>query len=181
MSEPQVQKEETQKTIVSFVFGLLIGGLLVWAFMGGDNDKKAAVTPTPKDTVTATTTNTESMDEEDGEAEVEAAATLPQGTGALKLPNQKAGMSVPLAGATYPVKEGWVGVRDYSDGRMGPILGVVRFSDAQGLIPSNIILQRPTIAGKEYAVIFFTEDGDRKFNSAADTMVQTDLSTFKAE
>jgi hypothetical protein len=179
MSEPQVQKEETQKTIVSFVFGLLIGGLLVWAFMGGDNDKVEKVTPAPKDTAATTTTKTE-----EGKTEETAVATpdaLPQGTGALKLPNQKAGMTVPLAGATYPVKEGWVGVRDYSDGRMGPILGVVRFSDAQGLIPSDIILQRPTIAGKEYAVVFFTEDGDRKFNSAADTMVQTDLSTFKAE
>ena len=35
-------KEESQKTVVSFVVGLLIGGLLVWAFSGAPkNDPKA--------------------------------------------------------------------------------------------------------------------------------------------
>ena len=47
------QKEETQKTVVSFVVGLLIGGLLVWAFSGTEStaptsfsDDKAEATET---------------------------------------------------------------------------------------------------------------------------------------
>lgn len=187
MADTQTQpttKDESQKTVVSFVFGLLIGGLLVWAFMGGDNAGKPATEKADDDTVEVTTdtpaeTTTE-LTTETADAP-EAAPALVKGEGKVDVSNVTAGMSLPLAGATYPVAEGWVGIRDYTDNRMGPILGVVRFSEAQGLVPKDIILQRPMVAGRQYAVVFFTEDGDRIFNSATDTMVQTELSTFTAK
>jgi len=188
MADTQTQpttKDESQKTVVSFVFGLLIGGLLVWAFMGSDNAGQP-VAETAKDTTTES--REDSADETSTETAAETtetaptpAPTLTQGNGSVNVANVAAGMTVSLTGATYPVAEGWVGVRDYSDDRMGPILGVVRFSESQGLVPTAIILQRPMVAGRQYAVVFFTENGDRIFNSATDTMVQTELSTFTAQ
>ncbi len=187
MSEPQVTHDDSQKTVVSFIFGLLIGGLLVWAFMGGDGaapaekvedaaaDKKEQMEEAKEEVKE----NVEEAKEEVNEAAKK--AELPIGEGLKDIGNQKAGMSIAIPNATFPIKEGWVGVRDYSDDRMGPILGVVRFSEAQGLVPSAIVLQRPTIAGKQYAIVYFSEDGDRVFNSATDIQAQTPLSLFTAE
>ncbi len=191
------EKQEGQKTVVSFTVGLLIGGLLVWAFSGpateapttnkeGDNkeqkadDKDDAKTSDDKDVKTDVKTEAPASDSETkGGTAVN--KVLSVGDGKIVVNNQSASRSIKLDSATYPVKEGWIGVRDYTDGKLGGILGVVRFSEVQGLVPSEIILQRSTVAGKEYAVMIFDESGDRKFNSAEDKQIDTIFATFKAE
>jgi hypothetical protein len=174
-----VQKEESQKTVISFVFGLLIGGLLVWAFMGGnggDTDKKEV---DKKDDVAATSTtdNATTTDENP----TEAAKTLPTGDGKVTVSDKKAGRSVGISDTVYPIKEGWIGVREYRDGKLGYINGVIRFSDAGGVVPTTIPLVTPTIAGREYAVVMFTEGGVKGFNGADDKQLDTIFATFKAE
>jgi hypothetical protein len=174
-----VQKEESQKTVVSFVFGLLIGGLLVWAFMGGDNgnDKK------PMDDKKEDTTTASSSDEkktEEGTAEAPT-ATLPMGDGKVVVNDKKAGRVVNLAEVTYPIEEGWIGVREYNDGKLGYINGVIRFSKAGNVVPTAIPLVTPTVAGREYAVMMYTSGGDKSFNSATDKQLDTVFTTFKAE
>lgn len=183
------EKQEGQKTVVSFVVGLLIGGLLVWAFSGPAEDAPK------KDTVNkANEEKMENKDEakdsikvevkEEGEAEVvvePVKATLPVGDGKITVGNQSASASVKLEGATYPVSEGWVGVRDYQNGQLGALLGVVRFSEEQGLVPSAIVLQRSTKAGNDYAIVVYKENGDRQFNLAEDVQVETVFSTFTAQ
>lgn len=182
-----VLKEEGKKTIVSFVVGLLIGGILVWAFTGGEETQK----PADKDEADKEMTQT---DKDKSEAKVEAdikndkADTKPVtinqlsvGDGAVVVEDQLASSRIALKSATYPVADGWIGVRDYSNENLGGILGVVRFSESQGLVPKNIILQRPTKAGSNYAVVIFTENGDRVFNSATDVQLPTIFATFKAE
>ncbi len=172
-----VQKEESQKTVVSFVFGLLIGGLLVWAFMGGDNDNKKPVDE-KKDEVTATTTDEAQVTTE---AKAEAAATLPMGEGKVVVNDKKAGREVVLAEVSYPIEEGWIGVREYNDGKLGYINGVIRFSKAGNVVPTAIPLVTPTVAGREYAVMMYTSGGDKSFNSATDKQLDTVFTTFKAE
>ncbi len=185
------EKQEGQKTVVSFIVGLLIGGLLVWAFSGPSADApedkkegdKKEVTENKKDTSKESTEEVK-VESENSSEEVkkeEVKASLPVGDGKVVVNAQSAGNSVKLDSATYPVKEGWIGVRDNQDGKLGGILGVVRFSEEQGLVPTEIILQRPTVAGKEYAVMIFEENGDRKFNSAEDKQLDTVFTTFKAE
>jgi hypothetical protein len=183
------EKQEGQKTVVSFIVGLLIGGLLVWAFSGPAEDAPK------KDTVNkATEEKVESESEEtmiegttvieEGKAEVvvePVKATLPVGDGKISVANQPASVSVKLDGATYPVSEGWVGVRDYQNGQLGTLLGVVRFSEEQGLVPSAIVLQRSTKAGNDYAIVVYKENGDRQFNLAEDVQVETVFSTFTAQ
>lgn len=181
----ETEKQEGQKTVISFISGLLIGGLLVWAF-GGSPEGKKSTTPTGNETETAvtesatstagaeTTTSTETTDNE----------TKPEmtvGEGAIKVANQPAGMSVKLDGATYPADEGWIAVRSYTDGKMSNILGAARFSKTQGLVPEQVELLTPTVAGREYAVVFFSEDGNRTFNLSGDVQLEAGMSTFKAE
>ena len=184
------QKEETQKTVVSFVVGLLIGGTLVWAFSGTQSTAPTSVV----DDSTATTTETASTTEEDTTSKPTTTtnpdngtattptpvATLPIGDGSVKVENQPAGSVVTLTSATFPIKEGWIGVRDYNDGNLGNILGVVRFSETQGIVPTQIVLQRATEAGKSYAITIFSENGDLEFSLANDVQIDKIFASFTA-
>jgi hypothetical protein len=174
------EKQDNQKTIVAFVVGLLIGALLMWVFSGPNDAKKSDDT---KDTdVTANEeAEVEVMDTSDDTTADEGPATLPVGEGKVVVEDQAAGMTVALESATYPVGEGWIGVRQYSDDSLGYILGVVRFSESQGLVPDEIILQAPTTAGNKYAVVIFTENGDFDFSLADDVQIDSIFTTFTAK
>jgi hypothetical protein len=180
MNMTDVQKEESQKTVVSFIFGLLIGGLLVFAFMGGDNDHKDA----PKDQNNenkATSTKEVTLDEKATTDTAPVVKELPVGEGKVTVADTKAGREVKLSDVTFPIEEGWIGVREYTDGKMGFINGVIRFSKAGGVVPESIPLVTPTVAGREYAIMMYTSGGDKSFNSATDKQLDTIFATFKAE
>lgn len=170
--------QDNQKTIVSFIVGLLIGGLLVWAFSGPTQQ-------TESDDMDRDTESEMTMDEADDTADNEdgnePARALAVGSGEIAIPNQPASASIMIDSAEYPVAEGWIGVREYTDGELGYILGVNRFSQSQGLIPQEIVLQRPTIAGNEYAIVVYEEDGDFDFSLAGDAQLETIFDTFTAE
>ena len=194
------EKQEGQKTVVSFIVGLLIGGLLVWAFSGPaadtpnsktDNDETEQVddesTDEEEDDDEGSSTNNSSSNNDNSSSSVVDETpvekpVLQVGEGDIKLASeQSVGTSIPLESATYPIKEGWIGVRTYENGQLGSLLGVVRFSEEQGLVPNNIILQYPTTAGKEYAVVIYSESGDRKFNLAEDVQIDNIFSTFEVK
>lgn len=176
--------QDGSKTLVSFVVGLLIGGMLVWAFSG----------PTPEAVEQLENSNDSVMDSENSEDvsaeevgdlnEVNSSrntTTLPTGDGSIGVSNQAAGKVVSLNQATYPINEGWIGVRDYNNGQLGFIKGVIRFSAAAGRVPQTIPLQAPTQAGKEYAVVIFTDNGDNAFNPAGDVQIDQIFATFTAQ
>ncbi len=175
-------KEESQKTVVSFVVGLLVGGLLVWAFAGGPEEAPKD-TKAESDTKTLTTDkDTKTTTKEDVDAGTDKDAAMPVGEGSVAVDGEaKAGMSVALTDVTFPSKEGWVGVRNLNDGKLGMILGVARFSTEQGLNPKEIQLLTPTVAGREYAIVFYSESGDRKFNLANDVQIEGEFATFTAK
>ncbi len=175
-----VQKEENQKTVVSFIFGLLIGGLLVWAFVGGNVDDKKDHAD-EKDTTETATTSADTMDSSTSTPEEVTMATLPVGEGKVVVADKKAGREVKLGEVTYPIEEGWIGVREYNDGKLGYINGVIRFSKAGNMVPTTIPLVTPTVAGREYAVMMYTNGGDKSFNSASDKQIDTVFATFTAE
>jgi hypothetical protein len=185
MSEQE--KQESQKTVVAFIAGLLIGGLLVWVFNGPTDTNVADETNDEVTEVTQSNGNNQNDDEEDSNDDnasgtiVAELPELPVGDGEVSVADQEASMTVSLAGATFPSDEGWIGVRDFVDGQMTGLLGVVRYSKEQGLVPENITLQRPTVAGNTYAVVFYSENGDRVFNLAEDVQVGGVVDTFVAQ
>lgn len=178
------ETQDTQKTLVAFVVGLLIGGMLVWAFSGpsasAPNDVMEDETKKEEMTVSENNSDTESESEVDGE-EVVKLPELPIGNGAVVVNDQPASKTVALDSATYPISEGWIGVREYNNDQLGYILGVVRFSESQGLVPSAIPLQRSTSAGNNYAIVIFSEDGDREFNLASDVQIDKIFDTYVAQ
>jgi hypothetical protein len=168
--------DESKKTLVAFVVGLLIGGMLVWAFSGPSDEKKLDDANTDEMTASTTDAVVENVEE---------AATAPTlkvaEEGVIVVNDQPAAATVAIESATYPVGEGWIGVRQYTDEKLGYILGVVRFSESQGLVPEDIILQTPTKAGSTYAVVVFREDGDFDFNLAGDVQIDQIYTTFTAQ
>jgi hypothetical protein len=171
-------KEESQKTVVSFVVGLLVGGLLVWAFTGNNTEAPKAH---DRDKKEMTGDKKEEAAKEEVNNEPKDTMTVPVGEGAVSVEGDAAGMSVSLADVTFPAEEGWVGVRNYNEGKLGMILGVARFSAEQGLNPKEISLLTPTVAGREYAIVFYSESGDRKFNLAEDVQVAGEFAKFTAK
>lgn len=178
MSEQE--KQDNQKTIVAFAAGLLIGGLLVWVFGGTPKTEKVDEQKNDTTEETATETKEEVKSEDTKEAVAEVKPALQTGDGKVEIVNQKAGTTVALDSATFPSDEGWVGVRDYVNGQLAGLLGVARFSKEQGLVPESITLQRSTVEGKTYAIVFYSESGDRVFSLADDVQVEGVFATFTA-
>lgn len=197
MSEQDTQNsKEAQKTVIAFIAGLLIGGLLVWIFggtpsddveMNDDNDADIAADVDDVDALDETETeladnsNDNETDTTDTTTDTTTSSEMQTGDGSVSVADQSAGSSVAINSAVFPTDEGWIGVRDYVNGQMGSILGVARYSKEQGLIPDEITLLRPTQAGTEYAVVFFSEDGDRDFSLAGDAQIGGVYDTFRAQ
>jgi len=170
MAEEQ-RSEDSQKTLVAFIVGLLIGGILVWAFTGPS--KNTPTNDVKKDEATASTTT------EDKGATAEQTGIKTGDTADVKISDQAAGKTVKIDSATYPVEEGWIAVRDYQDDKEGFVLGAVRFSKHDGLNPMEIELQRPTIAGHKYAISLYQETGDNDWGN--DKKLEGIFGTFTAQ
>lgn len=164
--------DESKKTLVAFVVGLLIGGMLVWAFSEPSDNKDDNGTNTE---ITASTTDSSA----DADDEDDATPSFEMGDADIEIDDQAAGNSVEISSATYPVEEGWIAVRDYQDDKEGYVLGAVRFSKRDGLNPMEIVLQRPTVAGQKYAISLYKEDGDTDWGN--DERIEGIFGTFTAE
>ncbi len=180
----EAEKQEGQKTVVAFITGLLIGGLLVWVF--SSSPANAPQTQSESDeTTTEETASTEDSNNDQGASAVTSTREVvrdvtPVGDASLTVDDQKAGNVVTLGKVSYPSENGWIVVREYANNVPGRILGAARFSTADGLTPKEVSLLRSTVAGSSYQVVFYTEDGDKKFSTTGDTLVKGGETTFKA-
>ncbi len=175
----EVEKQESQKTVVAFITGLLIGGLLVWVFSSTPEDK---MQPEEKTTDTEQVTGDEAKSEEvktESKEEVVASDEV-IGKGVLTVADQAAGKVVTLGKTEFPTKSGWVVVREFMDGTPGNVLGAARYSAAEGLVPASVDLMRETVKDSSYQVVFFTNMGDAGFSLAEDKHIAGGEVTFKA-
>lgn len=181
MSEVEVQ--ESQKTIVAFITGLLIGGLLVWVFSSTPESKKDEMTKDDTKTEVTVPPNENSEVSSGIDAETESESTSKNeitGTGSITVLDQSAGDSVAISNLSFPQTSGWVVVRDYMDGNPGNVLGAARYDAELGLVPTTVSLMRSTIADNHYEVIFYSNEGDQGFSLKEDTLVEGTGKTFKA-
>ena len=185
MSEQMNFTEENKKTVISFIAGLVIGGLLVYIFAlpavdntVEDNDSEDESELLVEENEMETDEDEEVTTRETPAASKPVAPVLREGS--ADVDNQSAGSRVELGDVTFPTDSGWVGVRDYENGQLTGLLGVSRFSAVEDLYPTGINLLRPTEAGKTYAVVFYHDNGDEVFNLATDAQIQTDVTTFVA-
>lgn len=172
----EVEKKESQKTVVAFISGLLIGGLLVWIFSSSP-EKAVAPEETEKDTKTEVT-NTQENKTIDTDTKT---AEIKTGNGAISVSKQSAGKTVMIDSLSLPTANGWVVVRDYVDGKAGNILGAARYSVDEMLTPKTVELIRATEAGKTYQVVLFNNNGDKAFNLTEDTIIDGISTTFDAQ
>ncbi|NCN52402.1 hypothetical protein GW943_01175 [Candidatus Parcubacteria bacterium] len=174
------EKQESQKTVVAFVAGLLIGGLLVWVFSSPTDTDDSAMKESSDDSAMAVSKDDSKKSDVNSPAAPSAPAmadvTAPADA-SLQVGNQVAGEVVVLDGATYPISSGWVVVRESE----GSILGAARFDTTIGLIPQSVELLRSTEVGTSYDVVFFTDNGDKVFDTSVDLEVAGVSGTFVAQ
>lgn len=182
MSETEEVKD-SQKTVVSFIAGLIVGALLLWMFGGDKADDTANVKM--DDDVDVEILDEDAMEVIDMTSDTTdgttVASELNVGTAAVGLQSRMAGSLLVLESATFPTDAGWVAVRSYTNDELGTVLGASRYSKEQGLVPTEIELLSPTVAGKEYAIVFFSENGDRQFNMRTDLPLNVAPIGFTAE
>jgi hypothetical protein len=175
-----VEKQESQKTVVAFITGLLIGGLLVWVFSATPEEKPIEKSDVQTKEEVKKSEAPETVFKDDvTESKAETAAVT--GTGTIVVEDQLAGNSVSLDALTLPIESGWVVVRDYMDGNPGNILGAARFNTTEGLVPTQVELVRSTTAGGVYQVVFYRNQGDIGFSLSDDTILEGVGTTFLAK
>ncbi len=187
MSEQEMVSKDAQKTVVAFIAGLLIGGLLMWVFAapGSDTDMndeadEANVSEDDDDAESTSNTSTRTSGTNTKSNTTTTAKPSTSGVGDATVADQPAGSVVVLSSVMFPSDEGWIGVRDYDNGQLGGLLGVARFSAEQGLTPTQVELLRSTVAGSDYVVVFYSESGDREFSLADDVQLDAEPVVFSA-
>ncbi len=180
MSE-ELEKQEGQKTVVAFISGLLIGGLLVWVFSSSPEKVQAPDVLDNTNTEEASGLNNTSNEAAARGAITDASDnTIIVGDGSIVVDDQPAGNVVVITELGLPTEAGWIGVQEVIDGVPGNILGAARYSVEEGLIPSSIELVRGTTSGGVYNVIFFTNFGDKGFDLSEDTLIEGISTAFSA-
>jgi hypothetical protein len=185
----EAEQQQGQKTVVAFISGLLIGGLLMWVFSAEPkkdmnkeqkkDDAKEMTTEGEKTEVAATT---------DGQT-TEVVATAPEvtlGAGSIALGTIKAGTKVAVGDMKFPAEGGWVAVHQMEGENLSTVLGASRFDTKTGLVPKEIELLASMKQGDTYAVVFHGTDGNRAYSSKTDLVLKNAEgkflgSTFKAE
>lgn len=186
------EKEKNQKTIVAFIAGLLIGGLLVWVFSiapGTDEAPKDTKNDTPSAVVEKDGRVTSSDDaandaSNDGLGE-RAEPVSVSSEGSIVIDDQPAGVRVAVKSFTAPVETGWIVIHEVgTDGVTGNALGAARFSKVEDLMPTSIELLRAMIIEGEYRAVLYADNGDKVFSLGSDAALMKGSShiedTFKA-
>lgn len=176
MSE-QTMTEENKKTIVAFIAGLLIGGLLVFIFIEpAKEEAKSVDSETTSISEEVDTNNDASADDIDLEISSTDSAT------ATETDNRPVAGTVSLDGIEFPEGAGWVGVRDFEGGQLTGLLGVARITKEEGLIPTEVPLLRSTVKGRTYAIVFYSDNNnDKRFDLATDAQLDVEVEEFTAE
>jgi hypothetical protein len=183
----EAEQQQGQKTVVAFISGLLIGGLLMWVFSAEPKKdmKKEVKEDAPQEEQKTAEENTTPAEAPKAEVAAPAPSVTP-GNGSIALGTIAAGTKVALGEMKFPTEGGWVAVHEVDGENLGAVLGAARFDTKVGLVPKEVELLSSLAKGETYAVVFHSTDGNRAYSSKTD-LVQKNAegkflgSTFKAE
>lgn len=175
MSE-QMMTEENKKTIVAFIAGLLIGGLLVYIFI--DPSAKAPEKQSDNRSVDESAKSAE--EDQTSNKNVPPNAPEPNET-AVAAETRPVADTATLGVIEFPAESGWVGIRDFDNEQLTGLLGVARWDLANNLVPTEVPLLRSMIKGHTYAIVFYKDNGDKHFDLATDAQMETSVISFVAE
>lgn len=153
----------TQKIILGFIGGAVIGALCVFAwntYRDQPLDSAIPETTIPEDIDTSqTTTMTEKTLTND-------TVDSTNGSSRITVSNQDAGTSVLVSAASLDA-DGWVVIHEERNGVIGNALGAAR-TDAGEHTNVIVPLLRATQAGLRYWVVLYGDNGDREFHLSDD-------------
>ncbi len=173
---------KNQKTVVAFVAGLLVGGLLVWMFSSSSDGKKFVEKINQGDAQGEVSDiegdvskgKESSANEKEVVKNVTGSAVVAPGSGSITVEDQAPGAVVALGAVTFPVDAGWVVVHEVNaDGSLGNPLGAARYGKTDGLVPNTVELLRATTIDKTYNVVIYNDNGDKVFDKTDDVPVTT--------
>lgn len=96
-------------------------------------------------------------------------SSLPPDSGDVAVADQAAGQSVAIESVTVRPPGVWVAVQEVNeDGTLGNVLGAALVGHPASNV--NVPLLRPTLAGQEYAVVLYRDDGNGQFDLANDSL-----------
>ncbi len=161
----------------------LVAGLIIGWFIGHGSAPKTAMTGGNNMVADSNSAMNENKNTDDSSMAGEDSSMSSDTDAAVMVSDQTAGDAVTVA-SVETSKPTWVAVREDNNGVMGNILGASRVdAGASNNIVVNLL--RPTMAGKDYFVVLFTDNGDRTFDYKTDMPVDSNGSpfsqTFKAQ
>ena len=92
------------------------------------------------------------------------------GNESISVEDQTAGLEVMVEEVTLS-EAGWIAVREVINGEMGNILGATRIKEAGTSTDISVKVLRPTMAGQDYAIVIYRDDGDEDFDFNFDSLV----------
>jgi hypothetical protein len=141
------------------VVGIVVGFLIGWFWQ--KNDFQAGINNLQNGTSTAIVSS----------STVPALETIYKSVDTpafVSVDDQRAGTLVFIK-HTEVSKPTWITVREIVNGSVGNILGAEMVTSATDDVPVTVL--RPTVAGQEYAVFLYQDDGDGQFDFKTDLLV----------
>jgi len=134
-----------QKIIISFIFGILIGGGSMWVWLSDEQTMREKLTDTsPLEILTTNTLRN-----------------------TVVVLDQISGLSIFIDEVSFE-QDGWIAIHEDNDGVPGNILGAQLFT--AGKHTSGVVdLLRGTMPRATYYAMLHFENGDRAFNTRNDT------------
>ncbi len=156
-----------RNTIITGVIALIVGLIIGWLIGHGAVTNKTAMND---NNLSANADSSMTDDETAGDdSMIDDDAMMTDSDAAVMVSDQEAGSTVTVASVENDHVT-WVAVRESNNGALGNILGAARIEAGTS---NNIVvsLLRPTMAGKDYFVVLFNDNGDRVFDHKVDMAV----------
>jgi hypothetical protein len=172
------------KKTITFIGGLIVGIIIMFSWskafpQAQDQDMDSTINDaTTTEAVSTEQGDVPTLNDEEDDTIINSAVTA-SNTNTIQVGAQQAGTPVRIASVQLDAGEagGWVVVHEVQDGVIGNALGAIRKDSG---LHTDVVVQllRETVSGGTYAVVLYTDNGDRQFSLTSDTPLTDAEGTF---